>query len=50
MFHSLKDYLSLNPAQFGLVLTYIFEMMGLFQWAVRQSTEVENLVFIHSKI
>ena len=28
----------------GLTLTYAMALMGLFQWGVRQSAEVENQV------
>ena len=28
----------------GLSLNYVISLMALFQWAVRQSTEVESLV------
>ena len=30
----------------GLTLTYAIGLMGLFQWGVRQSAEVENQVNI----
>jgi hypothetical protein len=38
------DLLGLTPGQVGLVLVYMFQIMSLFQWTVRQSAEVENLV------
>lgn len=28
----------------GLVLTYVVTLVGNFQWTVRQSAEVENMV------
>ena len=40
------DYMALSSGQFGLVLVYMFQIMALFQWTVRQSAEVENLVKI----
>ena len=41
-----SDYMSLTPGQVGLVLVYMFQIMALFQWTVRQSAEVENLVIL----
>ncbi|KXS09504.1 hypothetical protein M427DRAFT_128884 [Gonapodya prolifera JEL478] len=35
---------SLSPGFLGLLLTYVMGLVGLNQWAVRQSTEVENLM------
>lgn len=34
----------LDAGSVGLALTYASTLMGMFQWAVRQSAEVENLV------
>lgn len=34
----------LDAGSVGLALTYAVTLMGMFQWAVRQSAEVENLV------
>lgn len=34
----------LDAGSVGLALTYAVSLMGMFQWAVRQSAEVENLV------
>ncbi|KAJ3217850.1 Multidrug resistance-associated protein 4 [Dinochytrium kinnereticum] len=34
----------LNPGVVGLLLSYALQLMGLLQWAVRQSAEVENLM------
>lgn len=40
---------ALNAGQVGLALSYAITLMGTFQWGVRQSAEVENLVtFISS--
>ncbi|KAJ8031340.1 Multidrug resistance-associated protein 4 [Holothuria leucospilota] len=39
-----KDLLGLNAAEVGLSLTYALSLMGAFQWGVRQSAEVENLM------
>jgi hypothetical protein len=35
-----------NPGLLGAALTYVIQLGGLFQWAVRQSAEVENQVNI----
>lgn len=35
---------SLTPGLVGLLLAYVSQLLGLNQWAVRQSTEVENLM------
>ncbi|KAI8847273.1 P-loop containing nucleoside triphosphate hydrolase protein [Chytridium lagenaria] len=35
---------ALNPGVVGLLLSYGLQLMGLLQWAVRQSAEVENLM------
>ena len=34
----------MNGGLVGLSLTYAIGLMGLFQWGVRQSAEVENQV------
>ncbi|XP_072883234.1 ATP-binding cassette sub-family C member 4 isoform X1 [Hemitrygon akajei] len=34
----------LDAGQVGLVLSYSITLMGMFQWGVRQSAEVENLM------
>ncbi|XP_039258783.2 ATP-binding cassette sub-family C member 4-like isoform X1 [Styela clava] len=36
--------LNLNPGEIGLVLTYTASLISVFQWGVRQSAEVENLM------
>ena len=33
-----------NPGNLGLTLTYSIALLSTFQWAVRQTAEVENLV------
>ncbi|XP_055398820.1 ATP-binding cassette sub-family C member 4-like isoform X2 [Bubalus kerabau] len=35
---------SLNPGQVGLVLSLTLTLTGMFQWCVRQSAEVENMM------
>jgi len=35
---------NLDAGEVGLSLTYAMTLMGMFQWAVRQSAEVENQV------
>ncbi|XP_071837972.1 ATP-binding cassette sub-family C member 4-like [Apostichopus japonicus] len=39
-----KDFLGLDAVEVGLSLTYALSLMGSFQWGVRQSAEVENLM------
>lgn len=34
----------LEAGEVGLVLTYAVTLIGNFQWTVRQSAEVENMV------
>ena len=40
----LLPFLDLTPGQVGLVLSLALTLMGMFQWCIRQSIEVENLV------
>ncbi|RKO88876.1 P-loop containing nucleoside triphosphate hydrolase protein, partial [Blyttiomyces helicus] len=40
----LRHDLGIGPGLLGLLLSYILQLMGLLQWAVRQSAEVENLM------
>ena len=40
----LLSYLALTPGQVGLVLSLALTLTGMFQWCIRQRTEVENLV------
>ncbi|XP_074155461.1 LOW QUALITY PROTEIN: ATP-binding cassette sub-family C member 4 [Sminthopsis crassicaudata] len=35
---------TLNAGQVGLALSYAITLMGMFQWGVRQSAEVENMM------
>ncbi|XP_059748279.1 LOW QUALITY PROTEIN: ATP-binding cassette sub-family C member 4 [Bos taurus] len=35
---------TLNPGDVGLVLSLIITFTGMFQWCIRQSTEVENMM------
>lgn len=35
---------TLNAGQVGLALSYALTLMGMFQWCVRQSAEVENMM------
>ncbi|KAL2087480.1 hypothetical protein ACEWY4_016308 [Coilia grayii] len=43
-FASLLLYNSLEAGSVGLALSYAVTLMGMFQWGVRQSAEVENLM------
>nr|XP_039268765.1 multidrug resistance-associated protein 4-like [Styela clava] len=38
------SFIDVDPGQVGLSLTYCITLLGMFQWGVRQSTEVENLM------
>lgn len=40
----LRSQLGLSGGVIGLVLSYMLENLGLIQWAVRQSAEVENFM------
>lgn len=35
---------ALDAGQVGLALSYAITLTGMFQWSVRQSAEVENMV------
>ncbi len=37
-------FVGLNGGVVGLTMLYAVNLMGLFQWGVRQSAEVENQV------
>ncbi|KAI8916137.1 P-loop containing nucleoside triphosphate hydrolase protein [Gorgonomyces haynaldii] len=39
-----KDSLNLTASGMGLILSYLLQLVGLLQWTVRQSVEVENLM------
>ncbi|XP_020821464.1 LOW QUALITY PROTEIN: ATP-binding cassette sub-family C member 4 [Phascolarctos cinereus] len=43
-FGSLVLAQTLNAGQVGLALSYAITLMGMFQWGVRQSAEVENMM------
>jgi ATP-binding cassette, subfamily C (CFTR/MRP), member 4 len=38
----LKDYMGIDSGQVGVMLVYLSTLSSLFQWCVRQSSEVEN--------
>ncbi|KAI8806039.1 P-loop containing nucleoside triphosphate hydrolase protein [Cladochytrium replicatum] len=40
----LRESLGLGPGVVGLLLSYTLQLIGLLQWCVRQSAEVENLM------
>ena len=42
VFHQHVDAVTIDPATLGLALSYLLQLAGLFQWAVRQSAETEN--------
>lgn len=37
----------LEPGAVGLTLSYAVTLTGMFQWGVRQSAEIENMVRDH---
>jgi len=39
---------ALNAGLVGLSMTYAMTLMGMFQWGVRQSAEVENQVSVYT--
>lgn len=38
------DIAELEPGSVGLALSYAMTLTGMFQWGVRQSAEIENMV------
>lgn len=40
------DITGLEPGAVGLALSYAVTLTGMFQWGVRQSAEIENMVSI----
>lgn len=40
----LKDLLGIGSGQIGIMLVYLCQMLPIFQWCLRQSCEVENLM------
>ncbi|KAJ3305549.1 Multidrug resistance-associated protein 4 [Kappamyces sp. JEL0829] len=45
-----KDYLNLSAASLGLMISYSLQLVGLLQWTIRQSAEVENLMVSTERI
>lgn len=41
-------FLDTDSGKAGLMFVYLVQLVGLFQWTIRQSCEVENLVIIPS--
>lgn len=39
-----SDFSEMEPGAVGLALSYAVTLTGMFQWGVRQSAEVENMV------
>lgn len=39
-----SDITGLEPGAVGLALSYAITLTGMFQWGVRQSAEIENMV------
>lgn len=39
-----SDITGLEPGAVGLALSYAMTLTGMFQWGVRQSAEIENMV------
>ena len=39
-----KNITGLEPGAVGLALSYAVTLTGMFQWGVRQSAEIENMV------
>ncbi len=39
-----SDFTGLEPGAVGLALSYAVTLTGMFQWGVRQSAEIENMV------
>lgn len=40
----LLDVSEMEPGAVGLALSYAITLTGMFQWGVRQSAEIENMV------
>ena len=36
--------MNIDSGDAGILFVYLFNLIGLFQWCVRQSCEVENIV------
>ena len=46
----LGRFLNLNAGTAGLLLSYLLQLTGLLQWAVRQSAELENLMISTERV
>lgn len=46
--HVLFDIAELEPGSVGLALSYAMTLTGMFQWGVRQSAEIENMVRLNT--
>ncbi|KAJ3337865.1 Multidrug resistance-associated protein 4, partial [Kappamyces sp. JEL0680] len=46
----LRSSLGISPSLIGLLLSYLIQMLSTLQWAVRQSSEVENLMVSTERI
>ncbi len=44
-----EDLLKIDPSQVGLILIYTFQIINLFQRAIRQAADTETMVITHSK-
>lgn len=44
VFYFFSDITGLEPGAVGLALSYAVTLTGMFQWGVRQSAEIENMV------
>lgn len=42
------DIAELEPGSVGLALSYAMTLIGMFQWGVRQSAEIENMVRLYT--
>lgn len=45
----LFDIAELEPGSVGLALSYAMTLTGMFQWGVRQSAEIENMVRLYTQ-
>ena len=48
-FHFQFHFVEIDIGLIGLALTYSISLAGMFQYGVRMSTEVENLVSFHAR-
>ena len=49
-YHGFVPLLELGAGVVGLALSYAITLMGMFQWGVRQFTELENLVSLTIRV